>query len=205
MVESELGEIPKCWKVMSLDEVTVRITDGSHTSPSSVIEGMPMASVKDMHDWGLNLSSSRKISKNDYDKLVIGDCKPLKDDILIAKDGSFLKYIFVVNETEDVVILSSIAIIRPNDKFNSNQLALYLKLDSTKKRMMNVVNGAAIQRIILKEFKKIPVLVSNKHLQIKASLLIDPILKECWKKSKENQKLLELKDLLLSRLATIEN
>jgi len=205
MAESKFGEIPQCWKVMSLDEVTVRITDGSHTSPSSVVEGFPMASVKDMYDWGLNLSTSRKISKSDYDKLVISDCKPLKDDILIAKDGSFLKHIFVVYETEEVVILSSIAIIRPNHEFNSNQLALYLKLESTKKRMMNVVNGAAIQRIILKEFKKILVIVPNKPVQIKASLLIDPILKECWRKSKENQKLTELKSLLLSKLATIES
>jgi type I restriction enzyme S subunit len=82
---------------------------------------------------------------------------------------------------------------------------MYLKLDSTKKRMTNVVNGGAIQRIILKEFKKVLVVVPNKHLQIKASKLIDPILRQCWLKSKENQKLSELKDLLLSKLATIEN
>jgi type I restriction enzyme S subunit len=205
MEGSELGEIPKGWDVMCLNDVTIKITDGSHTSPSSTKAGLPMASVKDMHDWGLNLTTSRKISKPDFDKLVISDCKPLKDDILIAKDGSFLKHIFVVNEPEEVVILSSIAIIRPNEKMNSNLLLMYLKLDSTKKRMTNVVNGGAIQRIILKEFKKVLVVVPNKHLQIKASKLIDPILRQCWLKSKENQKLSELKDLLLSKLATIEN
>lgn len=204
MKESELGQIPNKWSIMTLHEVTKKITDGSHSSPSSTEEGLPMASVKDMHHWGLNLTSCRKISKRDYNKLVINDCKPLKNDILIAKDGSFLKHIFVVNENEDVVILSSIAIIRPNEKLNSNLLSLYLKLDETKKRMENVVNGGAIQRIILKEFKKVLVVVPEKHLQINATRLIDPLLKVCWIKSKENQKLTELKDLLLSKLANTQ-
>lgn len=205
MIESELGEIPKGWEVKNLDDVTIKITDGSHTSPSSVVDGFPMASVKDMHNWGLNLDTSRKISKIDYNKLVLGGCKPLKGDILIAKDGSFLKHIFVVNTAEEVVVLSSIAIIRPNDIYNSIQLSLNLKLESTKKRMTNVVNGGAIQRIILKEFKKIPILVPHKPLQIEASYLIDPLMSKCWKTSNQNELLNKLLLLLLSKLATIEN
>src|SRR6185503_9157744 len=50
MVNSVLGSIPQGWKVETLEGVCDRITDGSHWSPKSVLDGFPMASVKDMHD-----------------------------------------------------------------------------------------------------------------------------------------------------------
>ncbi|MFU8843375.1 MAG: restriction endonuclease subunit S, partial [Bacteroidales bacterium] len=53
-VDSELGPIPKGWEVKNLSEVTSKITDGSHHSPKTTETGIPMASVKDMHDWGIN-------------------------------------------------------------------------------------------------------------------------------------------------------
>jgi type I restriction enzyme S subunit len=56
VVDSALGLIPRGWEIVSIDDVCARVTDGSHHSPKSVEEGMPMASSKDMHDWGLNLS-----------------------------------------------------------------------------------------------------------------------------------------------------
>ena len=45
--------------------------------------------------------------------LVKQGCKPKIGDVLVAKDGSILKYAFEVKENQDVVILSSIAILKP--------------------------------------------------------------------------------------------
>ncbi|PHM07138.1 hypothetical protein [Nostoc sp. 'Peltigera malacea cyanobiont' DB3992] len=75
-----------------------------------------MASVKDMDSHGFLLDSMKTISEEDFRKLEKADCKPLKNDVLIAKDGSYLKHIFVWNHDVKVVILSSIAILRPNLK-----------------------------------------------------------------------------------------
>ena len=87
MVESELGPIPEGWRVVALEEVCAKITDGSHSSPQSTISGFPMASVKDMREWGFEIEGCRQISREDFDELVRSDCKPLKNDVLIAKDG----------------------------------------------------------------------------------------------------------------------
>jgi restriction endonuclease S subunit len=82
------------WEEVTLDNITEKITDGSYKSPKTVDLGHPMASVKDMYQWGINIDSCRKITKNDYIELVKADCRPLKNDILISKDGSYLKHIF---------------------------------------------------------------------------------------------------------------
>ncbi len=67
LIESSLGIIPQEWEVGTIDDVCEHVTDGSHFSPKSVDEGLPMASSKDMHDWGLNLETCRSISQEDFD------------------------------------------------------------------------------------------------------------------------------------------
>ncbi len=123
MIESELGPVPEGWEAVRMEDVCVRITDGSHRSPKSIEVGKPMASVKDMHDWGINIATCRQIDESEYEELVRNDCKPRLNDVLIAKDGSYLKHTFVVDEEKDIVVLSSIAILRPNGRMLPNQLA----------------------------------------------------------------------------------
>ena len=119
-------EADEGWEEVELEYVTKRITDGAHKSPHTTEIGISMASVKDMHQWGIDYSTCRKISETDYQKLVRDDCRPLKNDILIAKDGSYLKHIFVVPEDMDLVVLSSIAIIRPNGRYHPILLSILL-------------------------------------------------------------------------------
>ena len=58
------------WQEVKLGDVCLKITDGSHWSPKTCKIGFPMASVKDMEEYKINLSSCRKISKEDYQELV---------------------------------------------------------------------------------------------------------------------------------------
>jgi len=203
-VDSELGRIPKGWKIVSFADITTKITDGAHHSPRSQIEGIPMASVKDMNDWGFNLENCRKISKSDFNKLVMQGCRPLKNDVLIAKDGSYLKHSFVVEDDLNLVLLSSIAILRPNERINPHLLNLYLKLESVKDSMKSIVTGAVIQRIVLRDFRKFRTLLPPIQIQQKAFELIEPIIKQCWMNIKENNILRETRDYLLPKLISGE-
>ncbi|WP_180124628.1 hypothetical protein [Acinetobacter sp. YH12097] len=76
------------WQIKSLDEVCTKITDGAHQSPKSVDHGKPMASVKDLTRFGVDLSAARRISLEDFERLVKQGCQPLVGDVLIAKDGN---------------------------------------------------------------------------------------------------------------------
>ncbi len=203
-VDSELGMIPEGWEVRPLSDITSKITDGAHHSPKSMDGGMLMASVKDMNNWGFNLNSCRQISIEDYHKLSSQGCRPLKDDVLIAKDGSYLKHAFVVEKDLDIVLLSSIAILRPNDKLDPQLLNLYLKLNSVKTRMESIVSGAAIQRIVLKEFRKFLTIVPPKEIQIKALNEIKVLIEKCWSNNSEIRILTKLRDTLLPKLISGE-
>ncbi|MDE3208088.1 MAG: hypothetical protein KGL58_04520 [Pseudomonadota bacterium] len=154
-----MEEAQEDWGEVTLSDLTTRITDGAYASPSTVEVGLPMASVKDMYKWGINMESCRQISQDDFDELVRTDCRPLKNDILIAKDGSYLKHVFVAEEDMDAVIL------RPNGKYHPLLLATFLKLDSTRESLENIVTGAVISRIVLKDFCKYKLLFPPQPLQ----------------------------------------
>lgn len=150
----------KGWNIKLAGEIC-SITDGSHFSPEGIEEGYPMLSVRNMRNDGFHYDDCKKVSRNDYEILVKQGCKPLKNDVLIAKDGSYFYYGFVVNKEIEQAILSSIAILRPNmEQVLPEYLCKYmLSKEIVELVGRNYVTGAAIKRVILKGIKQIPVML----------------------------------------------
>ena len=140
-----------------LGELCSKLTDGSHFSPKSVEHGYFMPSVKDMTNNGFDFSNCKQVSKEDYEDLIRTGCKPQINDVLIAKDGSMLKYVFPIIKDEEIVVLSSIAILTPRTNFiTSSYLSHYLKCAKIRKKTIREFSSkGGVPRIILKNFKKI--------------------------------------------------
>ena len=144
------------YTIKTINELCTKITDGSHFSPEHETDGLyPMYSVKDMEYNNFSNADCKMIGQAMFDKLSKADCRPLKNDILIAKDGSYLKCAFKVNEDLNACILSSIAILRPNlKKIDPDYFVYLMRTKSIKGAMANYVSGSALPRIILSDFKK---------------------------------------------------
>ena len=147
------------WKEVRLGDVCSKITDGSHYSPQAQAEGYPMLSVKDMREYDFDFSNCKKISDEDYKKMEKDGCVSQIGDVLVAKDGSYLKEIFVCNEQREIAILSSIAIFRPNPQLIDSRFLCYcLKSPRVYNYIsLNCVSGSALPRIILKDFKGVEI------------------------------------------------
>ena len=148
------------WKELTLNDVCLKITDAAHNSPKSVKDGKPMASVKDLTFFGVNLDSARHIDIEEFEKLVRQGCMPEVGDVLIAKDGnSALDTVCNIKSPLDVVMLSSVAILRPNKSLlESDFLKYYFRSKDTIAYLKNnFISGAAIPRVVLKDFKKVKI------------------------------------------------
>jgi type I restriction enzyme S subunit len=204
-VETDLGMAPLGWTVLTLDQLCSRITDGSHWSPASQQTGKPMASVKDMREWGFDLSRCRYISDDDFETLVRNDCKPLAGDILIAKDGANLnKHTFLITEDREFVILSSIAILRPRECVDREFLTALLRSSGVSVRIKQSVSGAAIPRIILKDFKKLPLVVPPFEIQADWGRRFGLLPQQCRMLAEQNTRLRAARELLLPKLISGE-
>ena len=164
-------------KKYKLKDVCVKITDGSHYSPKPQKNGYPMLSVKDMLEYCFNYSNCKFISADDYENMEKNGCVPQKNDILVAKDGSYLKQIFICKETKKDAILSSIAIFRPNTDIIIPRYLCYL-LKSPKIYnyiSLNCVSGSALPRIVLKDFKTVDIEIPPLETQQKIAKVLSAI------------------------------
>lgn len=149
------------WVEHSLADVCKVITDGAHYSPLFCENGYPMASVKDMTRSGIDIDKCKMISRSDYEKLVKAGCNPKYGDVLIAKDGATcLDTVCVYHQTDEIVLLSSIALLRPGLSLNARFLKYYFETPSVKRMLKEgYVSGSAIPRVILQDFKRAPILL----------------------------------------------
>ena len=195
------------WREFSLDDVCTKITDGSHYSPADSPDSpYPMYSVKDMETYGFNSSSCKHITKEDFYKMQKNDCIPLLNDILVAKDGSYLKEIFICSEQKDEAILSSIAIFRPDTQIVIPEILLYLlKQPSVRKDVGdNYVSGSALPRIVLKDFKKYRFMLPPLEEQQKIGSVLHAIRMQIKTNVDEIHCLSSLRDTLLPKLMSGE-
>lgn len=157
--ESDIGRIPNSWNIGTLEDICQLITDGAHLSPKLVKSDYYMASVKDMRYNYFDFTDCKTISKEDFEALEKGKCSPEYGDILLSKDGAnCLDLIFVYKQNERIVLLSSIAIARLKKENNPDFYRYYLLSPNIQDIMRNnYVSGSAIPRVILKDFKNVPV------------------------------------------------
>ena len=182
----------------TLNDVCFLITDGSHFSPANEEVGYPMLSVKDMDETDFNLNNCKHIGEEAFSVLATNGCVPKLNDVVVAKDGSYLKTAFPIKEERKIALLSSIAILRPNTKLvYPTYLSYYLKSDSVYRMVsLNYISGTALKRIILKGIKKIPINLPDLGEQKRRAALLDQIY-DIIQKRKEQ--LSALDDLIKAR------
>lgn len=147
------------WQTLTLDQACELVTDGSHNSPKDFAGGLPMASVKDMTREGITIEGCRTISREDFLLLVRSGSQPKYGDVLIAKDGATcLDTVCIYRQKDEIVLLSSIAILRPGPNLDSGYLRYYLESPDTMSMLKSgYVSGSAIPRVVLKDFRRAPI------------------------------------------------
>ena len=108
-----LGEVPGHWEVVRLKHLLQRrITDGPHTTPEFVSEGVPFLSVDGIQDGELKFDGCRYISEDDHEEYR-RKALPQRDDLLMGKAASTGKIARVKVDFE-FSIWSPLALIRLN-------------------------------------------------------------------------------------------
>lgn len=167
-----LGEIPSHWTVTALKRYT-KITDGSHHSPKIEIEGFPFVSVTDVGINNINFVDAKKITENDYSRLVKEGCKPAVNDVLLTKDGTIGRACIVTVEMPDFVILSSLGLITPNTEISSQFLYHYLVSGINVDQMNSVIHGSALKRMTINKINDLIFTFPDFYEQVKIANFLD--------------------------------
>jgi len=147
------------WTETTLGGVLELLTDGSHFSPKTVVSGYPYITVRDLNEGRIDFENCAFVDIHSFEELSKNGCAPQEGDVLFSKDGTVGK-VALVPEQKKFVVLSSLAILRPNLEIVSPQfLAIYLRSDDFQSRAIGNKTGLAIKRLVLKTLRTLLIMV----------------------------------------------
>ena len=194
------------WEEKSIGDLCSLVTDGKHGDcQNETASGFYFVSVKDLINGDIFYDNVRQITRKDFEEThKRTDLK--SGDILLTSSGTIGRMIIVKEDpkTYRTTLQKSVAVLKPILELAPSYY-LFSLLNSEMKNIIELAGGSTIANLLLGDLKRFKIKYPGQQLIYKYEKLISPIYKNIELKNKENQKLAELKDLLLSKLATIEN
>lgn len=202
--ESELGSIPKGWRVGTLDDVCTNITDGVHNTVIDDLNGQYyLLSCKNLKSGTIELSANeRRISKATFEQLR-KRTKLAKGDVLITSVGTVGEIALLMEEPTNIEFQRSVAILKPDPDFVNSQY-LYCNLKANKEVIRNRAHGAVQQCIFIGDFKEFEILIPKKETLVQYCFATQASFDSIKTYRNENTVLEQIRDTLLPKLMSGE-
>ena len=190
-----IGEIPEHWEINKLKILLNNLTDGAHSSVEILDDGYPYVTVTDLNETNetVDITNCKRISKEDYDFLVRNGCKPTIGDILFSQIGT-IGLVVPVDNYDDYVLLSSVAILTLSKSSDRRWLIYYLRSLAIKEQWKQLLAGGAVKRITLQHISNFKIAVPPLSEQKQISQYLDNEISTIYQiisKIKKNINLLE--------------
>ena len=190
------------WKSGTLSDI-VDVRDGTHDSPKKVDDKFFLITSKHLLPFGVEISLANTISEKDFNKINERSAVN-KHDILLSMIGTVGIISFVI-ESDINFAIKNVGLIKTSEKPQYKYYLLsYLKSNFMRQYIERVLAGTTQKYISLAELRKIPVNFSDSQTLNEYNVRVEPIFLKIAANIQENQKLGELRDVLLPRLMSGE-
>jgi type I restriction enzyme S subunit len=184
---------PKKFINKQLQEVCIKITDGTHFSPPILESGIPYITAKHVRENKIDFWAKPWFISEEDHREIYKRCTPVKGDVLYIKDGATTGYAAINKYDFEFSMLSSLALLKVNSKIlNSEYLCAWLNNEVVKKKILEGMSGGAIQRLTLTKINKLSINIAPIELQYKFAQVVEKI-EEL--KNNYNISLIELQNL----------
>lgn len=134
------------WKQVKLSEICISISDGDHSAPPQVENGIPFITISNITENNeIDFQKTKFVPQNYYDSLK-GCRKAEQGDILYSVVGTFGKPVYVKDD-RPFVFQRHIAILKPNE-FVDNRFLYYTLLSPAFYQKADQMAIGAVQRTI---------------------------------------------------------
>lgn len=196
-------EIPKGWRVDAISNL-VEVKDGTHDSPEPTELGHPLVTSTHLNLYDISLSETYNISSEEFAQ-ANKRSKVGKHDILFSMIGTIGLINYILYDEINFAI-KNVGLFKTSTKKNiAEYILFFLKSDYLKNHLATSLLGSTQNYVTLSFLREIPILVPDENLLLNFENHAEKIVNRIYLKVKENNMLESIKDLLLSKLATIEN
>ncbi|MCX9487977.1 hypothetical protein IG511_03600, partial [Vibrio cholerae] len=137
------------------ENASILITDGTHQTPTYTEKenGVLFLSSTNIAEYGVDLSECKYIIPELHKRLK--NCQPRPGDVLIAKSGTVGTACVFPEGLPECSVYESVAIFRPNEKWNPNYIAAFINSDLGIKQIQRSQKGIAIKHLHLGDLKEL--------------------------------------------------
>lgn len=110
-----LGEVPEHWVGSSL-KYMAKVIDCKHITAEFSDVGIPVASISEVKNWFVDLSTAKLTNKKDYSLLIDGGRKPVCGDIIYSRNATVGEAAIVSDNMPDFAMGQDVCLIKTNEK-----------------------------------------------------------------------------------------
>lgn len=144
------------------------ITDGPHTTPKLVDEGIPFISATAVHEGKIHLEDAQGFITKEFDEECSKKYKPQKWDVYMVKSGSTTGKIAIVDIDDDFNIWSPLAAMRTESEITSRYLYYVLQTKEIQEQVKNRMSHGSQPNLSMRTLEqfdvKIPEISEQKRI-----------------------------------------
>ncbi|MFZ6722531.1 restriction endonuclease subunit S [Undibacterium sp. Ji49W] len=199
--DSPVGQIPKAWEVMTVEDVAFEIVVGIVVQPTQyyVHSGVPALRSANVREIGLNGDNLKYITRESNEKLKKSQ---LYEGNLVTVRTGYPGTTAVVEKKFDGANCIDIIITRPRDSIDSNFLCTWVNSDIGKGQVLKAQGGLAQQHFNVGDMKRMLVAIPPLDEQRKISQVLKSVTLKLEIVNKKLDRLLNQKKALMQDLLT---
>ncbi|HII91196.1 MAG TPA: restriction endonuclease subunit S [Methanosarcina sp.] len=171
-------EPPIGWKWCYLDNISLKITDGEHSTPERTSSGYYLLSARNVLNGEISLKDVDYVPEREFLRLR-KRCDPNKNDILISCSGSVGR-VAVVDKDEAYVMVRSAALVKPYLRYvNSKYLAYTLRSPLVQNQIVEESRSTAQSNLFLGKIKKLKIILPPLAEQKRIVEKVDALMNLC--------------------------
>lgn len=200
MQETTAGVMPEGWSEQAIRSVVAGVFDGPHATPPEADQGAVFLGIKNLTGTALDLSEVRHIAEADWERWT-KRVTPRSGDIVFSYEAT-LGFFALIPPDLRCCLGRRLALIRPHQQGGTPHFWYHQFVSEPFQRLLDkhTIQGATVDRLALKSFPDLSVLVPPLELRERFDEVAQPI----WTRIHQNQSqigvLVDLRDTLLPRL-----
>ena len=156
-----------------IDMLSQPITDGPHTTPELVEDGIPFLSVEAVYDGKIHFENRRGNITEEFDEECCKKYKPQKHDVFMVKSGSTTGKVGYVDTDERFNIWSPLAALRVNNDNSSRYLFHLLQSTSIQTQVQQKASHGSQPNLGMRALEQFEVVIPPLDVQLRIAHVLD--------------------------------
>lgn len=148
-----LGEIPADWDAVQLRRAAV-VIDCKHRTVPFVDDGVPLASIREVQSWEIDLSAAKMTTEDEYVLMIEGDRDPRPGDVIVSRNAT-VGAAALVPRGARFCMGQDVSLIRSGGRLEPEFLGWLFRADCVVNQVVSASIGSTFLRINVEQIKEL--------------------------------------------------